>query len=199
MNFRQICQESILRDSVFYIGNEKLVKSRIPKFCFWKPSSSFCFFICFCEVSRCLNIVVPLRGVHSWFAHSALFQAQLKSCIRLWIHYSFRFCFMEVKLDTQWSLRGMRAPTDGSPMKADGTLRIMNSTGWGHVLSAPNVEHLTTARIKNGMLMQLRLEPPLTGGLRPCVAFPSGNVNDTCYFCWAWLQMFPPWLWKHMI
>ena len=34
MNFRQICQESILRDSVFYIGNEKLVKSRIPKFCF---------------------------------------------------------------------------------------------------------------------------------------------------------------------
>ena len=34
MNFRQICQESILRESVFYIGNEKLVKSRIPKFCF---------------------------------------------------------------------------------------------------------------------------------------------------------------------
>ena len=32
----------------------------------------------------------------------------------------------------------------------------------------------------------------LTGGLRPCVAFPSGNVNDTCYFCWVWLQMFPP-------
>ena len=34
MNFRQICQESILRDSVFYIGNEKWVKSPIPKFCF---------------------------------------------------------------------------------------------------------------------------------------------------------------------
>ena len=199
MNFRQICQESILRNSVFYIGNEKLVKSRIPKFCFWKPSSSFCFFIWFFEVSRCLNIVVPLRGVHSWFAHSALFQAQLNSCIRLWTHFSFSFCFMEVELDTQWSLRGMRVPTDGSPMKASGTLRLLNSKGCEHALSARTVEHWITAPIKDGLLTELEVEQSPIGALRQCVVFPSGNVNDTCYFCCLWLQMFPPWLWKQMI
>ena len=199
MNFRQICQESILRDSVFYIGNEKLVKSPIPKFCFWRPSLSFCLFILFFEVSRCLNIVVPLRGVHSWFAHSALFQAQLNSCIRLWTHFSFSFCFMEVELDTQWSLRGMRAPTDGSPMKASGTLRLLNSKGWEHALSARTVEHWITAPIKDGLLTELEVEQSPIGALRQCVVFPSGNVNDTCYFCCLWLQMFPPWLWKQMI
>ena len=122
---------------------------RFPVY-FWKPSSSFCLF--FFEVNRCSNIVVPLRGVHSWFAHSALFQAQLKSCIRLWIHYSFRFCFMEVELDTQWSLRGMSVQRDGSPRKACWTLRILNSKGSEHALSVLKLEHRTMVPIKGWLV-----------------------------------------------
>ena len=156
----------------------------------WSPSFVFecwadrivCLFLFF-EVNRCSNIVVPLRGVHSWFARSTLFQAQLNSCIRLWIHLSFRFCFMEVELDTQWSLRGMRAQRDGLPMKASVTLRILNSKGCEHVLSVPNVERWTMVPIKDGSLTGLKVEPSPTGALQPCVVFPSGNVNDTCYFC----------------
>ena len=130
----------------------------------WKPKvagesdSQFIFesrahrFVCFIffEVNRCSNIVVPLRGVHSWFAHSTLFQAQLKSCIGLWIHYSFRFCFMEVELDTQWSLRGMSVQRDGSPRKACWTLRILNSKGSEHALSVLKLEHRTMVPIKDG-------------------------------------------------
>ena len=110
----------ILPDSVFYIGNEKLVKSLIPKFCFWMLSWSYSFvYFCFSRstdvrISSSLFVVsIPdLHGVH---------------CFRLsWTHafdceyiMSFRFCFMEVELDTQWSLRGMRAQRDGLPMKAE--------------------------------------------------------------------------------
>ena len=178
----------------------KIGEESDPQVLFLKARAyRFVFLFCFFEVSRCLNIVVPLRGVHSWFAHSALFQAQLNSCIRLWTHFSFSFCFMEVELDTQWSLRGMRVPTDGSPMKASGTLRLLNSKGWEHALSARTVEHWITAPIKDGLLTELEVEQTPIGALRQCVVFPSGNVNDTCYFCCLWLQMFPPWLWKHMI
>ena len=130
----------------------------------WKPKvagesdSQFIFesrahrFVCFIffEVNRCSNIVVPLRGVHSWFAHSTLFQAELNSCIRLWIHLSFRVCLMEVELDTQWSLRGMSVQRDGSPRKACWTLRILNSKGSEHALSVLKLEHRTMVPIKDG-------------------------------------------------
>ena len=54
------------------------------------------------------------------------------------------------------------------------------------------VEHWITAPIKDGLLTELEVEQTPIGALRQCVVFPSGNVNDTCYFCWVWLQMFPP-------
>ena len=120
---------------------------RFPVY-FWKPSSSFCLF--FFEVNRCSNIVVPLRGVHSWFAHSTLFQAQLKSCIGLWVDLSFRVCLMEVEPDMQWSLRGMSVQRDGSPRKACWTLRILNSKGSEHALSVLKLEHRTMVPIKDG-------------------------------------------------
>jgi hypothetical protein len=153
---------------------------RSPVFFECRADRIVCLFLFF-EVNRCLNIVVPLRGVHSWFAHSTLFQAQLNSCIRLWIHFSFRFCLMEVELDTQWSLRGMSAQRDGSPMKACGTLRSLNSKGSEHALSVPNVERWTMVLGWDGLLTELQMELSPTGALRPCVVFPIGNVNETCY------------------
>ena len=143
----------------------------------WSP-----IFVFECWADRGLNIVVPVRGVHSWFAQSTLFQAQLNSCIRLWIHFSFRFCLMEVELDTRWFLRGMRAQRDGWPMKTSGTLIILNSKGSELASSVLNVEHWTMVPIMDGSLTELQMELTPTGALQPCVVFPSGNVNETCYF-----------------
>ena len=57
-----------------------------PVYFFHAELIVFCLLFYF-EVIRCLNIVVPLGGVHSWFAATTLFQAQWNSCIRWWIHF----------------------------------------------------------------------------------------------------------------
>ena len=124
MNFRQIVRSLSFEIQCSTLETKNWWRVRSPSFVFEGRAYRFVFLFCFFEVSRCLNIVVPLRGVHSWFAHSALFQAQLNSCIRLWTHFSFSFCFMEVELDSNdhWEGWGFRAP-----MKASGTLRLLNS------------------------------------------------------------------------
>ena len=60
----ETCQDAILNNSVFYIGNQRLVESLIPSLFFHAELIVFCLLFYF-EVIRCLNIVVPLGGVHS--------------------------------------------------------------------------------------------------------------------------------------
>ena len=151
-----------------------------PVYFFHAELIVFCLLFYF-EVIRCLNIVVPLGGVHSWFAATTLFQAQWNSCIRWWIHFFFRFCPMEVYLDAPWFLRGMRAPTDGSPLKAFMTLSSMNSTGSEFVSSVLMLEHWMMVSFRDGLLTELPMELSPTGALRRCVVFPIGNVNEACY------------------
>ena len=94
----------------------------------------------------------------------------------------FRFCPMEVYLDAPWFLRGMRAPTDGSPLKAFMTLSSMNSTGSEFVSSVLMLEHWMMVRFRDGLLTELPMELSPTGALQRCVVFPIGNVNEPCYF-----------------
>ena len=151
-----------------------------PVYFFHAELIVFCLLFYF-EVIRCLNIVVPLGGVHSWFAATTLFQAQLNSCIRWWIHFLFRFCPMEVYLDAPWFLRGIKTQMDGWPLKAFMTLSSMNSTGSEFVSSVLMLEHWMMVRFRDGLLTELPMELSPTGALQRCVVFPIGNVNEPCY------------------
>ena len=102
----------------------------------------------------------------------------------------FRFCPIEVYLDAPWFLRGMRAPTDGSPLKAFMTLSSMNSTGSEFVSSVLMLEHWMMVRFRDGLLTELPMELSPTGALQRCVVFPIGNVNEACYCFFLLVNVF---------
>ena len=176
----ETCQDAILNNSVFYIGNQRLVESLIPSL----------FFPCWAD--RILSFVLfwghqmfEYRRPARWCPFLICSNYTVSGSVEL-MHsmvntFFFRFCPMEVYLDAPWFLRGMRAPTDGSPLKAFMTLSSMNSTGSEFVSSVLMLEHWMMVRFRDGLLTELPMELSPTGALQRCVVFPIGNVNEPCY------------------
>ena len=183
------CQDAILNNSVFYIGNQRLVESLIPSLIFPCWADRILSFVLFWG-DQMFEYRRPARWCPFLICSNYTVSGSVELMHSMVNTFFFRFCPMEVYLDAPWFLRGMRAPTDGSPLKAFMTLSSMNSTGSEFVSSVLMLEHWMMVRFRDGLLTELPMELSPTGALQRCVVFPIGNVNEPCYCFFLLVNVF---------